>query len=154
MAHGRSIALLFALALAGSSAPAQVACDAPSRNAWLHSGPVVPETGPHIVVPAAPVERDMSRAILALERNPVIALRPADVTRFGVTAPTLAPGVTPYLVRAVYPTARPHITAGLDRTVLRIHASGMGCAPFLKHPIIVWLAQAPKTLVVTADAAL
>lgn len=154
MAHGRSIGMLLALVMAGTSAPAQVACDAPSANAWLQSGPAVPETGPHIVVPVAPVERDMSRAILALERKPVIALRPADVTRFGVTPPVLAPGVKPYLVRAVYPAARPHITAGLDKMVLRIHAAGMGCAPFLKHPVIVWLAQPPKTLVVTADAAL
>jgi hypothetical protein len=148
-----------ALALAvAAPASAQFKCDAPTKNAWLTEGLRWDETAP-LVPPGRILEIEpaaVPEAIRALDRVAILPLDGERLTRLlGAGRPAAPPeNLSPYLVRAVYPTPSPHLSATLNGGVLRVSASGLGCAPFVKHPVVIYLERAPETIEVTADAAL
>lgn len=62
--------------------------------------------------------------------------------------------LSPWLVRAVYPTPNAFVGASWFGTTLSVTAGGMGCAPFARHPVVIWLDKMPHRVEVTASAAL
>lgn len=161
MASGRGIVIFVGSALAiavAAPASAQFKCDAPTKNGWLTEGLRWDETAP-LVPPGRILEIESAavpEAIRALDRVAILPLDGERLRRLLGTGRPAAPSanLSPYLVRAVYPTPSPQLSATLTGGVLRMSASGLGCAPFLKHPVVIYLERAPRTVEVTADAAL
>lgn len=156
----RLIGLLIPLSLAGplaSPALAQSACNAPSRDEWLTSPPV---GATEQVVPIAPFQLFqipspmVDEAIAMLVTAEFVPLDRSDLVR--LIGDNGFPGVEmrlrPYLVRAVYPVANPQFLPAWRGNVLRIEAYGMGCAPFVKHPVVIYLDRVPARIEVRASA--
>jgi hypothetical protein len=145
-------------ALAATPASAQFKCDAPSHSEWMTPGLQWNEKAPQIprgrIVEIEPAM--VTEAVRILDSAKAVPLDQAGVSKFlgkGHLPPPEA-GLSPFLVRAVYPTASPVLSATLLDGVLRISAGGLGCSPFLKHPVVIYLERAPVTIEVSADAAL
>ena len=151
--------LTFVMALVASTGPAPVTaqpgCAAPVSSAWLR--PLPPPDKNVRVEPSRvhPVSRDLRAAVGMLRIQHVLELSQDDVVRFaGVGMPRQPAGLRPYLVRAVFPTSNPQLEVRWNGIALHVSASGLGCAPFTDHPIIVFLERGPAAVFVMATAAL
>ena len=60
--------------------------------------------------------------------------------------------LSPWLVRAVYPTPNSSASASWFGDTLSISAGGMGCALYARHPVVVWLEKMPHRISVEAMA--
>jgi len=102
-----------------------------------------------------PVSKDLQRAISLLRKRSAILLSDRDVARFGgALRQKRDRRLRPYLVRAVFPTSNPMIRVSWDADSLFVFAAGLGCSPYVKHPIVVFLDREPKRVFVSASAAL
>ena len=134
----------------------QSACTAPTSNEWLRQGN---GSGPVKELPASqvrPVARHLEEAIAKLETRSVVLLSDAEARKFSgeENATGSRPKLRPYLVRAVYPTGNPTLHVAWNGHRLDVFAGGLGCAPFAKHPIVVFLERRPREVFVMASAAL
>lgn len=135
---------------------AQPGCDAPADSDWLKPAAASTERAldPGLI---RPVGRALPRAIALLATRSSVVLTAADVVAM-TGVPTVPPPqdrtLRPYLVRAVFPTDKPVLTVRWSGANLHVAAAGLGCAPFTRHPIIVFLDRAPADVFVTASAAL
>ena len=132
----------------------QVVCREPTTNEWLREAPAANRSGftqvdPSLVVA---VTSNVSSAIGLLSHDEVVAITPQQVRRFTGLAGRLAG--TPYLVRAVFPTSRPSVSVSVHGTDLYVFAGGLGCAPYQKQPLVVFLDARPTDVFVAASAAL
>jgi len=101
------------------------------------------------------VSNDVPVAIALLATEEAVKLTSEQVQRFaGEPGHLGGSGTTPYLIRAVYPTASPSISVGWHGNDLYVFAGGLGCAPYEQHPIIVYLDWPPASVFVSASAAL
>ena len=145
-----------AVAAIASAAPAaaQYQCTAPTSNSWLRQAPAsTPETriDDRFV---RPVTRALPHAVAMLKKQALIRLSERDVKRFTGTVIPSDQSLRPYLVRAVFPTATPNLELSWGGSSLHVFAAGLGCAPFTKHPIVVFLDRKPHRVFVMASAAL
>jgi hypothetical protein len=143
--------------MASDPAAAQYGCHEPTSNEWLDQGFY---RGPGAEVRddfVQPVTNDLPRAVAMLSSAQFVRLSANDVRRF------LGPGfaiprgrkLEPHLVRAVFPTDRPKLGVSWDNNGnLFVFAGGLGCAPFSKHPIVIFLDREPQRIFVSASAAL
>ena len=141
---------------AAATVPGHSTCTAPPSNEWLRRGN---GSGPVEELPASqvrPVTQHLDEAIEKLERRSVLLLSDAEAARFSgkENATGLRHKLRPYLVRAVYPTGNPSLHVTWNGHRLDVFAGGLGCAPFAKHPIVVFLERRPRELFVMASAAL
>jgi hypothetical protein len=134
---------------------AQSECKEPTSNEWLRQAPAGKEQ-PVAGALVRPVTRKLPRAIALLSKESLVRLRDEEVLAFtGVTGASSAKrGSRPYLVRAVYPTGNPQIQVSWSGYNLHVFAEGLGCAPFIKRPIVVFLRRKPKHVFVMASAVL
>ena len=145
------VALCYALPRAAS---AQWTCSLPATSEWLREGSPpsddfaeIDRSRIHIVTHYLDTARTMlsARSIVPLDR--------AQLSRFlgGVPA-SPAKGLQPYLVRAVFPVSNPVLGVRVQGSALTVLAGGLGCASFVKHPIIVYLEREPVDVFVIASA--
>jgi hypothetical protein len=150
--------LLAALLSTACATKQQFRCDAPSADPWLSQPPFGfqerPSIGRSFVQPVLDDEVGNAGASLAKDvAHPLTSGQAAHLS--GAPAPEGSATLRPWLVRAVFPVSSPNLSAiWLDERKLVILADGLGCAPFLKHPVVVWLDRAPVELLVAAEAAL
>jgi len=160
-AIGKGVALACLIFLTVSSATGsgeaaqQFRCDAPTANEWLalpadrSMSKTVEEADIHRI------EGDLEGAIGLLDKSSAVRLTKSQLAGFGVErARALGQRRRAYLVRAVYPTANPRLSIGWNGDDLHVFADGLGCAPFVKHPVIVILDREPERIFVAASAAL
>lgn len=137
-------------------ATSQDECTIPMTNEWLRQDDR-PISGARLdPAQVLPVVADLVQATKALTHRSAVLLTSAQTARFaGHRIPTTNPRrLHPYLVRAVYPVDDPVLEVRWDGDRLSVSASGLGCAPFTKRPIIVLLEHEPKRVDVIATAAL
>lgn len=143
-------------AYAASASDRQSTCNRPTTNAWLNA-PQSDWTG-WTDVDASLVQQvseDLPPAIALLATESAVPLTAEQVRRFtGGSAHLGGSGTTPYLIRAVYPTANPSISVGWHGNDLHVFAGGLGCAPYVERPIIIYLDRSPARVFVSASAAL
>jgi hypothetical protein len=148
--------LVLAVSLTTAPASAQFTCAVPTTNEWLKHGD---GSGPSKQLSEGrvrPVTDRIADAVNKLEGPSVVALSDADLKRFigQVSGAGSSPGFHPYLVRAVYPTGNPSLDVRWNGKRLDVFARGLGCAAFVKHPIVVFLERRPRRVYVMASAAL
>ena len=151
----RSLASL-ALGLVATFSPgiAQHRCAPEKRNEWLTSAPkdfVGKKVSPELVMP---VTADLGRAVSMLEPRSAVPITEADVVSFAGSAPSHLPELRPFLVRAVDVHRSTGLTVSVEKGRLEVFAGNLGCPFHLKTPIIVFLREPPKQVVVEAMAAL
>lgn len=158
MVRALSIIAIWALAAcAGAATDTQTACNLPTTNAWLRDNRQTDWTGWRDIDASLlqTVSNDIPAAIALLATEGAVQLTAEQVRRFtGEPARLLGSETTPYLIRAVYPTAHPSISVGWHRNDLYVFAGGLGCARYVQHPIIVYLDRTPASVFVSASAAL
>jgi hypothetical protein len=99
------------------------------------------------------VTRDLDAATARLSARSIVPLGRAQLSRFlGEVPASPAKGLRPYLVRAVFPVLNPVLGVRVQGSALTVLAGGLGCAPFVKHPIIVYLEREPVDVFVIASA--
>lgn len=144
-------------ACAGSANDSQSTCNQPTTNAWLRDNRQADWTG-WTDIDASLVQQvsnDIPAAIALLATESAVQLIAEQVRRFaGEPAQLRGSETTPYLVRAVFPPAHPSISVGWHGNDLYVFAGGLGCAPYVQHPIIVYLDRSPASVFVSASAAL
>ena len=149
--------VLVASMTATFSAPvaSQDGCMWPTTNSWLRQGSI---TGDQVEVShehVRPVVRNMREAIALLSTRSTVPLTRQQVRQFvGPTAKIGNLRLRPYLVRAVFPSPNPTVGVSWNGGNLFVFAGGLGCAPYVKHPIVVFLDRSPKQVFVRATAAL
>lgn len=158
MVRAFSIITFWALAAcAGSASDSQSACNQPTTNAWLKDNRQNDWTD-WTDLDASLVKKvsnDVPAAVALLATEEAFQLTAEQVQRFaGEPAHLGGSGTTPYLIRAVYPTASPSISVGWHGNDLYVFAGGLGCAPYEQHPIIAYLDRHPASVFVSASAAL
>ena len=105
-----------------------------------------------------PVTVHLSEAVARLNDRDAVELTSSEAATFigSANPPSLAengaPPLRPWLVRAVFPTFNPLLDAAWKGDKLVVFADGLGCAPFVKHPVVVWLDRAPASVIVIATA--
>lgn len=142
---------------AAMPAGAQERCDHPTTNEWLRASPPADWRGITTVEvsPVLEVEHEIASAVAKLEDVDAIPLTPDEMRQFtGEPAGDPPSGTRPYLVRAVYPTSWPTLHVSWYGNELYVFAGGLGCAPFVKRPIIVYLDRPPHTVFTSARSAL
>jgi hypothetical protein len=151
------IALTFLVLATTATEPAtaQFTCALPTSSEWLKqgdsSGPVK-QLGEKRV---RPVSAHQAGAVAKLVRRSAVLLTEAEVRKFtGEPSSISDRALRGYLVRAVYPTANPALDVIWDGTRLDVFASGLGCAAYVKHPIVVFIKRPPRRVYVMASAAL
>lgn len=147
--------LALLLILVATPADAQFQCTEPTTNEWLLQ-PATSIDGETVAASRVrPVVSDLPLAIEALKNQPIILLSAKEAARFaGPDAADKGARLKPYLVRAVFPSSRPRLDVRWSGKDLHISAAGLGCAPFTKHPVVIFLDRKPEKLFVTASAAL
>jgi len=132
----------------------QYVCNAPTANEWLKQGPAVGTSGFTEVDRARvlAVSADLEAATAMLATVDAIEITPQQAQRF--SGQSDLPDGTPYLARAVFPTPRPMVIVNWYGADLYVFAGGLGCAPYEKHPVVVFLDQRPERVFVSASAAL
>lgn len=146
--------LILASAAHAQPAAGQFRCDAPTSNEWLLPPP---DTDKGEKVDSGliyPLQKDVERAIGLLDNQGAIPLTRAQLAEFGVDAAPFSAARRAYLVRAVYPVERPRFDVSRVGEDLHVFASGLGCAPFVKRPLVIFLDRKPRRVFVTAAAAL
>lgn len=153
------IMVMMAMIVASSptTAFAQPQCDASISSEWLRppSDFRVDATIRGSLV--LPVVRDVAAATAMLEKRAIVLLTPDGFVRFAGTVPMpqgIDERLRPYLVRAVFPTLNPRLDVRWSGRDLHVFATGLGCSPFMNHPIIVFLDREPVGVFVMASAAL
>lgn len=158
----RSVSLLVCLALsacAGAMPETNRAegCDVPRTNAWLRAPAPMDWTGIELVdvLPVLVVSHDMQAALSQLSVDEAVQITPAQVQRFtGGPAQANPAGTNAYLIRAVFPTPRPGVKVGWYRDDLHVFAGGLGCAPYERRAVIVYLDRSPREVYVSAMSAM
>jgi hypothetical protein len=152
---------LATLPAAACASQSEFRCDASTFDSWLAKSP-----GELRSLPTLPEERiaavtqDVGGAIARLRDRDSVMLTDSEagVLTGGAAAPPAGAGggppLRPWLVRAVFPVSSPHLDAAWEGDGLVVFADGLGCAPFVKHPVVVWLDKAPARVIVVATAAL
>jgi len=155
MIHIASLAALIAFSGPPAPAPdARFVCREPTTNEWLKQAPATDSAG-FVQVDASrvvAVSSNLSDATALLMTADAVQISPHQVQQF--TGQASRSDATPYLVRAVFPTSRPNVSVSWHGPDLYVFAGGLGCAPYLKHPIVVFLDQRPVQVFVSASAAL
>lgn len=96
-----------------------------------------------------------TEAAQLLVKADAIPISVDQVLRFGGAEPGDIPANTrPYLVRAVFPSPNVRVTVERLGDDLNVFAGGLGCFPYKKRPVIVYLDRAPDRVFVSAAAAL
>jgi hypothetical protein len=156
----RVLAILMLLAAApGRARSTEFRCDLPTANPWLTSAPEGFRDRPPIdssrIQPVS-VREPMAEAVARLADRSVSPLTRAQAARLTrAPAPVGASAPRPSQVRAVYPGPNPRVVAiWIGRPRLVLSADGMGCARFVKHPLVLWLDRGPARLFVVAGATL
>lgn len=150
---------LFALTACagGMPDPNEPACNLPTTNEWLRNPPPADRAG-FASIDASRVRKvsnDLPAAIALLAADDLVQISSTQVGQFTQEPPGEGPaGSTAYLVRAVYPTPYSVVRVGWLMNDLHVFAGGLGCAPFEKHPIIVYLDRQPESVFVSASSAL
>jgi hypothetical protein len=152
----RLLALVMAVTT-GTAHAQQFRCDESSHDPWMASW--VARDGAVPVPRSSIVEIDpatMTEAVALLQTREAVELQPTQLTHFLKADPARQPpeGLKPYLFRAVYPVSRTFLSASWFGNLLQITSGGLGCAPFLKHPVVVYLDQLPEKVDVQASAGL
>jgi hypothetical protein len=135
----------------------QFRCDAPTANEWATRAPPGFREAPPIAPGNIQIVRlNVAEAAAELSTQPVRALTPVEAGRLiGAEAPPGSQGLRPFLVRAVFPVENPILTAAwMEGDRLVVVADGLGCAPYVKRPLVLWLDRVPTGLFVVATAAL
>jgi hypothetical protein len=137
-------------------ATAQFTCKAPTSNVWLKQGRSSDRAEHLSPDRIRPVSQALPRAIAKLATRSAVPLSIPEFQAFtGSASPTnLGHRLRPYLVRAVFSTTNPQLDVWWDGKTLDVNADGLGCAPFLKHPVVVFLDRQPRQVFVAASAAL
>lgn len=158
--------LVYAVLTLGVSAPEQAKgdvafvqrCDLSTAHEWL----VSPTDGdwraagaldPRLVMM---VSLDVAaEAAELLVKSDAIPISAAQVLRFvGAEPGDMPANMRPYLVRAVFPSPNARVTVERLDDDLNVFAGGLGCFPYKKRPVIVYLDRAPDRVFVSAAAAL
>ena len=149
--------LVLSVSITPVAATAPVKCDASTNSDWLRQ-PIKSLTGARIETSRVQaVRQNISAASAMLENRHFVVLSKRDLVKFvGTTAMPQPTGsyVRPYLVRAVFPTPSPHLEVRWSGGNLHVFSAGLGCAPFTKHPIVLFLDRKPANVYVVASAAL
>jgi hypothetical protein len=142
------------MTLGATIADAQYHCSAPTHNQWLTraSGVATERHLPEEQVRSVSQELEATIELLASKSS--VQLSDAQVLRFTGQKTIAAGDRHPFLIRAVFPVAKPKLDVFLNGDALEVSASGLGCAPYVMHPIVVFLERAPTQVFVTAAAAL
>lgn len=150
------VSLATSLSAGSTLVAGQFRCDAPTANEWLLPSAKRIEGGEIEPSSVYPVEGNLDRAIALLDEESAIPLTQAQLSGFSTkgAGASLKPTHSAYLVRAVYPTTRPQLKVAWMGSDLHVFADGLGCAPFVKHPVIVILDRKPMRVFVNASAAL
>jgi hypothetical protein len=153
-----ALILPLSLALAACASGSPFRCDLPTSNPWRTQAPEgfrrLPPIEAWRIQPLP--ETHVPEAVARLSDRSVSALTPEEAAELtGAARPAGTEALRPWLVRAVYPAANAAIGAAwLDGDRLVVTADGMGCAPFVQHPVLLWLEREPMQLFVVADAVL
>ncbi len=134
----------------------QADCPIPASHRWEKDPPPAFTDAVEIDrLHIRPVVRDVPDAVQTLALRSAMPLSDADAARFTATAqPPPENELRPYLVRAVYPNQKPVLTVSRYRRSVLVSAYALGCAPFVGHPVVVFLPFAPDAVYVEASAAL
>lgn len=153
-AQAALLPLILASAVHAQPTAGRFKCDAPTTNEWL----LPPAgSGKSEKVDAAlvyPVQKHVERAVGLLDKQSATPLTQAQLAEFGVDAAPSTSVRRAYLVRAVYPVQRPTLDVSWVSRDLHVFANGLGCAPFVKRPLVIFLDRKPRRVFVTAAAAL
>jgi hypothetical protein len=144
-----------ATALGTGTGNAQYRCTAPAHNEWLTrgGGVAIGKRLPEDRVRS--VTQQLDPTIELLNSKSSVLLSDAQVRRFtGKDIPTKSGDWKAFLVRAVFPVANPKLDVLWDGDALEVSAFALGCAQYVKHPVVVFLERAPSQVFVTAGAAL
>lgn len=157
----RTLSLLFGsigftASAAAMSVAAQTSCAQPTTNEWLGQNRGVAPTNQLQAERVRKVSMRLDRAVARLKSRSAVLLTDEEVQAFTGSgrASIESRGLRAYLVRAVFPTRSPSLDVRWDGKRLDVFAGGLGCASFTKHPIVVFLEQKPRQVVVMATAAL
>jgi hypothetical protein len=143
------------VALAPVPAAAQNGRTEPTSSEWLRQAPNPQPPKRLSDDQVSPVAHELPEAIARLERSPAVPLRDSEVQKFlGRPAPDADRKLRAYLVRAVFPSAHSMVHVRRDGSRLDIFADGLGCAPYTKHPIIVFTDRRPRRIYVMAGTVL
>ena len=142
--------------LAAAPAPAQYPCTIPATNEWLSKGDRSESEKKLDGDRIRPVTEHISESITKLLSHSVLSLSVADVKYFTgkPSASDFDSRLRPYLVRAVYPTSDPAFDVRWDGRRLDVVTEGLGCEPYVKHPVVVFLERPPQEVYVMAFSAL
>jgi hypothetical protein len=158
MALAVPLSLVVTSSASAEPADVQFQCDATTKNDWLAAPSNLDEGEKIDSALVRPISKYIERAIALLDDQSAIALTRDQLIEFtGAQTSEAIPPSDPYrayLVRAVFPTRRPLLDVRWSGNDLHVFASGLGCAPFAKHPVIVFLTHEPERVFVTASAAL
>jgi hypothetical protein len=153
---GLSPVLMLTILVLPQTAMAQSSCRRSIKNEWLQR-PIASQRGAEIEsANVLPVNKNIVEATATLDDRHFVALAVSDLRKF-VEGPLHTPSHTgrsrPYLVRAVFPAAAPSLHVRWSGSDLHVFAGGLGCAPFRKQPIIVFLHKKPANVYVMATSA-
>ena len=160
--------ITFTLLLAGiaiaSSDPTAAApdpgggCSASMSDSWLVPNPPGVEALAFTdTSKPVGVNRNLAEAMLRLAEQSFVPLSEGDVRFFLREEPppsVKSGGKRPYLVRAVFSIPNPTIGGEWGGQDLFISTFGLGCYPYTKHPVLVYLERVPRRVYVSAMAAL
>ena len=154
MIHTTLMIGLLALWSPVSGSVGQHICREPTTNAWLRQEPVADRSGFTDVDKSQvlDVSADLEAATALLATAGSVEITPQQARQF--SGQSSLPGGRPYLVRAVFPTPHPVVNVNWRGADLYVFAGGLGCAPYEKHPIVVFLDKQPIQVFVSATAAL
>ncbi|WP_156351291.1 hypothetical protein [Sphingomonas sp. Leaf25] len=139
-----------------SADPEQADCLIPASHRWENDPP--PAFADAVEIDRSQVRavvRNVPDAVQALALRSAMPLSNAKAARFtDTTHPPAGAGLRPYLIRAVYPNAKPVLSVSRYRRSVLVSAYALGCAPFVGHPVVVFLPFTPNGVYVEASAAL
>ena len=152
----RVTSLAGCLVFAGCAGTTGPVCLQSATNEWLRQSPVMDSSSfsqldasrVHIV------SHDVPAAIALLASEGAVLIGPETVEQFtGRPRAETPAGTSAYLVRAVFPTSWPTVGVDLSGDDLHVFAGGLGCAPYRKNPLIVFLDRKPGEIFVMASSA-
>jgi hypothetical protein len=130
-------------------------CGRPRSNDWLVPRPSSfrgERISPDFVLV---VRNDVPRAVSLLARRAALEIGEADVRSLtGSPSPPHPPALHPYLIRAVDMGASAALEVRSEKGDVSVLTFRLGCAYYLKTPIIVFLSAAPQSVFVQAEGAL
>ena len=156
------LAFLVSTMFAASRTASPRTCNEPTENEWLTARSAVSAqtfSAKKFTLPSNRiliVESDLEEAVARLQKPTVIPLKAREVRKFTGRSFEYAgrANLKPYLVRAVFPTSNPRISVTGYGEVTEVAAAGLGCHPYLKHPLVLFLKHPLQKLIVSAHAAM